>query len=592
MYFIRFCIIFAAFTFFFSTAYAIDAYQVDFKGDFDEETVKLLQSSSQLVSLQNSPPSTLKGLKRRAEEDMENLAHVLQSRAFYDPKITYQINSESNPIQIKILIETGPVYPLADFQFLLVNDDASALSLYEMIKLKHVGICLGKPAYPKTILEAEEALLEKLNLKGFPFAKVEKRQVIADLCLKSISVTLHVDTGPRAYFGPLTICGQKKIRSCFFDKKIAWREGDLFNPKKIEETQGNLESSGLFRTVSITPASELDEDGLLPVRIEVSEAKHRSIGFGLNYTTDLGPGLSAEWEHRNLNQEGQRLSFNFDIWKTQQQGTLRFVTPDFKRPRQDLIFLAEFGRESVEAFTESFFSLSTIIEKQLSEKSLLSYGFTYKNLRSQHSDNNRVFNLVKFPVHWRYSNANSPLDPVKGYSLNLKIIPTAEIFSPKFAYCINTFTGTCYLPLGKNQKCVLASKLMLGSIIGAGRREIPPPERLYAGSDSTLRGYSYLTVSPLDEKRDPIGGRSLAIFSLEPRFRIGENFGWVLFYDVGNVYSNALPNLKQKQLQGAGAGLRYYTPIGPLRLDVAFPLNRRHKVDSACQVYFSIGQSF
>jgi translocation and assembly module TamA len=138
----------------------------------------------------------------------------------------------------------------------------------------------------------------------------------------------------------------------------------------------------------------------------------------------------------------------------------------------------------------------------------------------------------------------------------------------------------------------LASKLTLGNIFGAAQHTIPTPDRFFSGTENTLRGYRYLTVSPLNKHDKPIGGRSLLAASIETRFRTDSGFGWALFYDVGNVYSANFPVIDHGFLQSTGAGIRYATPLGPLRLDVAIPLNRRHKIDPHFQIYFSIGQSF
>jgi translocation and assembly module TamA len=272
--------------------------------------------------------------------------------------------------------------------------------------------------------------------------------------------------------------------------------------------------------------------------------------------------------------------------------TVRQITPDFWRPEQNLIWIAEYGQEKTKGFNESHGSFSGLIERKLNKKTLISYGGVYKALRSERSDNNGLFNLLKVPLQLRWSNANNILDPTKGMSFQVKVTPTLQASSTVFSYCINTFTGIWYHALKCDDSLVLANKIMLGSILGKSRYEIPPPERFYAGSDNTIRGYHFMTVSPLNKKNDPIGGRSMVIFATELRYRFSENFGCVIFYDIGNVYSSYLPEIAHKQLQAVGAGIRYYTPIGPLRLDIALPLNRRRGLDSLCQVYFSIGQSF
>jgi Outer membrane protein len=138
---------------------------------------------------------------------------------------------------------------------------------------------------------------------------------------------------------------------------------------------------------------------------------------------------------------------------------------------------------------------------------------------------------------------------------------------------------------------VLAGKAHIGSIYGSRRITIPPPERFYAGSQCLLRGYKYMTVSPLDGDNKPIGGRSIMVYSLETRFKVN-SFGWSFFYEVGNVYTQIFPQFFDKQRQSLGVGFHYYTQVGPLRLDLAFPLDPRKGIDKPFQFYISIGQSF
>ena len=329
----------------------------------------------------------------------------------------------------------------------------------------------------------------------------------------------------------------------------------------------------------------------MPLTISVMEGKQRSIGFGLNYTTSLGPGLTGEWEDRNVFGDGQKLSIRGNVWQKLQQGSISYLIPDFKRRDQNLIWRLDYERERTKSFTEHALSFSGIIDRKLSEHLRISYGGMYKRLLSQRSDFNGTFDLLKIPLELRWSNADSILEPTQGGTVQLKSIPSLQIFEPHFAYVINSFTGSYYQSLTQDKRHVFAVKLMLGSIVGTSNHEIPPPERFYAGSESTLRGYRFLTVSPLGRHDKPLGGRSMLIYTIELRSRFGENFGGVLFYDVGNVYKNCFPDFNDGVRQDVGFGIRYYTPIGPLRLDVAFPLNKRH-FDNACEVYFSIGQSF
>lgn len=404
---------------------------------------------------------------------------------------------------------------------------------------------------------------------------------------------LEVNVGPLTYFGPLKVSGLERVKKSFFSKKLKWCEGDLYDPKKVEKTQEALELSGLFKAVNITHADEPPaDDHLLPMSIEVIEGKQRSVGFGLNYTTVLGPGVSAEWEDRNIFGEGQRLSVRADIWRELQEGSVTYIIPDFQRQNQNLVWLMDYHHEKIRAFTDTTFSISGVIERQLNSQLRVSYGGMYKFIRSERSDLNGTFDLIKIPLQLRWTNTDNLLDPTEGVTFTARIVPSIQIFSPHFAYIINNFTTTYYKPLTSDKRHVFAAKLMFGTILGGSKHEIPPPERFLAGSETTLRGYKYLTVSPLGRDHKPVGGRSLLIYSLELRNRIGTNWGWVAFYEMGNVFYYSFPDLSKGLLKSVGAGITYHTPVGPIRFDVAVPLNRRKHLDPPFQIYFSIGQTF
>lgn len=191
-----------------------------------------------------------------------------------------------------------------------------------------------------------------------------------------------------------------------------------------------------------------------------------------------------------------------------------------------------------------------------------------------------------------WTKTNSLLDPTSGNMVHFKTIPTLQTLGSFFSYTTHLLTTAAYQPLDAKHRFVLAGKASFGSIWGASKHAIPPSERLYAGSDTLLRGYRYLTVSPIGFDHKPIGGRSMMVYSLELRMRVYDPFGVVAFYDIGNVYGQSVPQFDHKQLQSAGIGLRYYTPVGPLRLDIAFPFNPRAHLDNSFQIYFSIGQAF
>ncbi len=592
-------------------------YTVEFKGVDSTELDTALKASSQLLNLSEHSATSLGVLKRRSEADVTNFVKVMHWLAYYNASISYKFENENGSIKVIFTVNPGPVYPLANFKIVEATSTSSEsepkenCSLYRFdfasFPLEEIGITLGTPAYGEVILHAEETLLHLLAQKGYPHAAIKKRNVIADQKEKDISVSLTVESGVRAWFGKTVIKGNTSVRKAYFRKKIAWKEGEIFNLDVIKDTQEALETSGLFNSMLITKGQSDPKTGELPMEIQVNESKHRSIVGGVSYTTARGVGAVAEWDHRNVRGMGERVNVHATVWAKTQDGRVSYVLPDFRKKNQDLIYLAEVEHEITEGYTETSFSASAIIENKINKRLNVSYGGMYKWISIRRSENNGVFNLLKIPLQVRWSTANSILDPTSGYSLNLKTSPTMQIRVPAYFYCPTTLTGIIYIPFSEERRFVLAAKTVVGTIFGSSRHEIPPSERFYSGSENTLRGYKYLTVSPLDHDNKPTGGRSIMVFSFEGRMRLSETIGFVGFYEIGNVYKSSLPEFNHKQLQSAGLGFRYHTPIGPIRFDVAFPLTRRNKhqhskdikagkkpkkFDSLFEAYISIGQAF
>ncbi len=591
-----------------ATGYADVAYSLQFEGIPPKSDIEeVLNATSQLRLLQEHPPATMAALRRRAEADLPNLMDGLQSLGYYDPHIEFTIDTPQEEALVTLHIEPGALFYFESVSILYPEEEVIEITP-EMI-----GFQLGSIATPLTILEGEKHLLNLLTNAGYPQASIVKREVLANRLDQSISIIYHILPGRLSYFGPAQILGLQNVDEDYVRGLIRWKEGEIFNPALIEKTQIEIESTSLFGLVTIHQGEYQEESDLLPIIVEVAESKHRTISAGLSYTTQLGPGVMFEWENRNILQKGRKISFRTNLWLRRQMAYLSYRINNFLDDKQDLFLIAEVEREITKGYDEAFVSLSSLLELQITEDIQLSYGPSLKQLKADKSDNdNKQFTLIKFPLHVRYSTANHLLNPTDGLSVNYKFIPTTVVSSPRFAYAINFMTLATYYPLTQDNFFVLAAKVSIGNIFGAKKHDIPPPERFYAGSESLLRGYRYQTVSPLGvKKRDkpleeenhdeppkkevrdkPLGGLSLLIGSLELRAQFSSSWGAALFWDIGNVYAKCYPQLDHKQLQSVGGGIRYFTAVGPLRFDVAFPLNKRSKLDSSVQFYFSIGQAF
>jgi translocation and assembly module TamA len=560
-------------------------YDVEVKGLEDKALKKTFLSTSQSYCLKDKSTPPLSVIKRRAQNDQEKLVERAFYYGYYSAKVSYTIQHAEIP-KVLFRVELGPKYTLEAF-----NLEAASGGELPNINITDLKLTVGKPITTQAIIDAEKALVWQLKKKGYAFSQVLKKECIANAHTHTLSVKFLVSLGPLVRFGPTSITGNKTVLSQTIEKDILWKNGAVYDPNTIEKTQERLDATGLFSSVIISEEPDGLEEGPLPMRIHVQEGKHHSIGAGLAYATSFGPGIKAEWENKNLRGLGEKLTFRTEIWKKYRQAVLSLTKPHFQERNQDLIWVAEYDKLHNIAFNSDSYNLSTILQKRQSQHTEIVFGARYQWLDSHNFEGHHLYHLIKLPFQFKYSRANNLLDPTKGETLNIKLTPTSHVLTPTFVYTIHTTSLAAYHS-PPNNHVTFAAKAVVGNIIGAARHTIPPPDRFYGGSENVLRGFRAFTVSPLHHKRTPIGGRSLLAGTLEARFRSAGALGWAFFYDVGNVYTTNMPKITRHQFHSVGTGLRYMTPIGPLRFDVAVPINPRPHIDPHFQIYFSIGQSF
>jgi translocation and assembly module TamA len=199
----------------------------------------------------------------------------------------------------------------------------------------------------------------------------------------------------------------------------------------------------------------------------------------------------------------------------------------------------------------------------------------------------RTFLIAAVPLSLTYDGSDDLLNPTSGFRLGGRLSPELSFQNRTFGYSRVQLDGSIYQPVG--DRIVFAARARFGTILGSTVDQIAPSRRFYAGGGASVRGYGYQAIGPRDADNDPIGGKSLAEFSLESRVRFG-NFGVVPFIDAGNISTSFLPRFRDLRI-GAGLGVRYYSSFGPIRVDVGTPLNPQ-KGDPRIAVYVSLGQAF
>jgi translocation and assembly module TamA len=375
-----------------------------------------------------------------------------------------------------------------------------------------------------------------------------------------------------------------------------WQPGEVYDRSKVEATRRELVATGLFEGIQVargTPESAAP-GAQVPVRFTFEEREHRTIGFGARFSTSQGPSGTAFWEHRNAFGAGERVRLELEAGLIEQRFSADLRKPRFQRDDQDLINENEIRRHETDAFRELSLATSLALGRRFDDAWTGSAGGSLELSEIQDNEGERTFLLFGLPGTLTRDTRDDPLDPTEGTRLELAATPYLATIDETAPFVRASAGGSAYYALDEDGRFVLAGRARIGSIVGSETEDIPASKRFYAGGGGSVRGFPFEAVGPLDPQNDPLGGRGLLELGLELRVKITDSIGLVPFVDAGNVYDTPYPDpsVDTPLRYAAGLGVRYYTAIGPLRLDIAVPINDREGVDNTLEFYISLGQSF
>ena len=561
------------------------AYHVEIKGITDEALKEALLTYSTTQKQQESAPSSLFVLKQRARKDLPIFIKLLRSKAYFKPKI--KINLEKQEAQHVLIFhfELGKQYKL---QQATIHQNTEYL---KKPTLEQLNLELNQPALTTTILVAEQQLLIYAKNKSYAFAKLCPRKVTVNHDLQTVSLDLCLKTGQQVFIGDVNFTGNKQVDAHFLKDLIQWQPGTLYNQKTLDAQRLKLVDSRLFTVARLNLATQADKNGYFPVTFKLTERLPRTISAGLRLTTDDELFLLRfAWEHRNLWQHGEAIDAELNISMIKSSLEASFRKPVFYHPKNTLVVDSALISEDTDAFESLRSELSVAIEHQISKRQRFNIGLAYQFSRvTEQNKTTESFNLISIPTRFSWDFSDNFLEPTSGGRLWIDERPFYDLGSGA-SFHKQKIRYNHYLSLTASNDLILAGRIIIGNIWGAEMSDIPADLRYFAGGGDTVRGYNFQSLSPKNEQGQITGGRSLLALSLELRSWITDSIGIVGFLDAGRAYASAYQNFGDLKM-GAGLGLRYKTPIGSIRLDLARALNKREE-DDEFQVYISIGHTF
>ncbi|HEY4163314.1 MAG TPA: autotransporter assembly complex family protein [Dongiaceae bacterium] len=596
------------------TALAATAYHVTMTKVQDSTLGDALQGSSTLIELQKSPPDDITTLRRRAVDDLTRLRKALRSAGYYDGDVAITVDgqpvAESAPmdsaetgsgkkkkvVPVKITITPGKLYKLRNV--VIKSTDGGNEAVLQKLK---PTLKSGAPARAGDIIAERRRLLDQVMGLGYPFALVDLKPAVVDHASDTLDVTFTMDPGQHATLGKVTVKGLDYVDPGFIAKRTALPKEKAYSPAALDALRDDLRSLDVFSSVKVTPGTALDDQGRLPVEVDVAEQDRHFIGFGASYSTNDGAGGTAYWGDRNLFGGAERLRIEGDVTGIDQDSALggadytlttNFTSPDFLDRRQDFLSnLAITDEHDPDTFDKKAVTFTAGVQRHITDHLTVNAGWEIEASQIDDNDGTSDFLLDGPTASVKYDTTDDLLNPTKGLRLETggEALPTwlgsnENVFTTKSS-------ASSYLDILGNGNLVLAGRVSFSNAFGSSLEGLPADRRLYAGGGGTVRGYQYRSISPEDSNGDLTGGRSEVDGSIELRYRFLGNFGIVPFLDAGTVSRRAFPDFSEAVQYAGGIGFRYYTSFGPIRADIAVPLNPR-KDDDPVAFYVSIGQSF
>lgn len=566
----------------------------------DAELKKKLENSSTLKADEERPVSGSLGLLAKARGEREQLVAALYEDAYYEGVVDIRIQGRSlddlppdaefkgqQPIPVTVTVEPGRKFTLGDIR--LEGDAAGLLGA-------DYGLIAGGDADSGNILKAEAAIVRHLKEEGRPLAKVTGREIVADHDTSTLDVTLTVAAGPVAGYGDTVVEGTKDVDRDFTAYMAGLKRGETYSPAQIDEARERLVGLEVFNSVTVREAEGLDAEGNIPIDVNVTERKPRYFGIGGTVSNTEGLGVEGYWGHRNLFGRAEKLRVEGSvsgigansISALNYNAGIMFEKPGVLGPASKFFSNLKAVYEHPDAYDSFSVKGEVGLSYELTRHQTVSAAFALDYSKITDVFGKHDYLIASVPLQYVYDNRDNRLNPTKGFRLLAFAEPSYDIQNG------NTFVklrgeGSAYKALDDAAKFVVAGRAAIGSIVGTTVQNVPADRRFYSGGGGSVRGYAYQGIGP-KINGTPTGGLSYFETSAEMRIALTDTIGIVPFVDAGTVSTDRMPDFSDMKV-GAGVGLRYLTPFGPLRVDVAVPLNR-DSGDPRFGIYAGIGQAF
>lgn len=537
--------------------------------------------------------------RRHARGAMEAAEALLRSEGYYQPVLEDSVEGDEAPVAV-VIVTPGRRFALSEVQVLWAAPSPDAVT--DTAVRSEIGLSAGQPGRAGDIISAEGRIVAGLTRRGYADADAQPRRVVVDHAAFTVQPTFRIAAGPLVRLDGVRLETRGPTHPDWVAGLAPWSEGDVYDPEDVAELERRLLETGVYDGVGVALATtdQTNADGNRPIIVTLTDRPRRILEAGATFSTAEGSGLDLIWTWHNRFGRADTLVWQARAADVDSRLGLSLSLPHWRRPGETLRLSGALLNEDTDAYRRTAVALSADLQQRLGKTSWVSYGV---GLDTGQYDENRFDPITRMPVNFNrdlviltgrasayIDRSDDPLDPVTGWRLSASAQPTAVTGEDTVLFLRTEAQATAYLPLQEGGKTVLAGRMRIGSIIGGEELTVPSDRLFYAGGGGSVRGFEYQGVGPRLPDNTPRGGLSLFETSIEVRRDVWRNFQAVGFVDAGAIGFQETPDFSNLRY-GAGFGVRYKLPFGPIRADIAFPLDRRDG-DADFQIYVSIGQAF